>query len=151
VSTLHVLFKVAEADYALPAADVLHMESYQGATKVPGAAAHVAGLVQIRQRVVPVVDVRQRFGLPRIEPTIDSRIVVVQDGPRTVGLLVDSAREVLHIAADKVQIPPEVVAKQSRGFVRSVAQAGTRLVLLVDWKRIIEHENAAEESRIHGG
>ena len=54
VSDLHVLFKVADAEYVLPAADVLQMESFAGATKVPGAASDVAGLVQIRGRVVPV-------------------------------------------------------------------------------------------------
>jgi purine-binding chemotaxis protein CheW len=95
VSDLHVLCKIADAEYVLPAADVLQMESFAGATKVPGAAAPVAGLVQIRGRVVPVLDLRLVFGFERIEPTIDSRVVVMQKDGRTVGLLVDSAREVL--------------------------------------------------------
>lgn len=145
MSALHVIFKVADAEYAVSADDVLHMESYVGATRVPGAASHVAGLVQIRQRVVPVVDVRQRFGLPRVEPTLDSRIVVVQDGERTVGLLVDSAREVLNIPEDQFQPPPDIVAKQSKGFVKSVAQTGKRLVLLIDFKKVV-----GEETRAHG-
>lgn len=133
---LHVIFRVADAEYGVPASEVLHMETYTGATRVPGAPDHVAGLVQIRQRVVPVIDVRRRFGLPSIEPTIDSRVVVVQDGARTVGLLVDSAREVVNIPPEQVQPPPEVVARESRGFVKSVAQAGKRLVLLIDSKKV---------------
>ena len=78
--SLHVLFKVGGVDYALPAKDVLHLESYSPPTKVPGAPDHVAGLLQIRRRVVPVVDLRARFGLPKAEPTLDSRVVVVQAG-----------------------------------------------------------------------
>lgn len=64
MSVLHVVFKVDGAEYVLPAADVLQMESFTGATPVPGAAPHVAGLVQVRGRVIPVVDARLRFGLP---------------------------------------------------------------------------------------
>ena len=73
---LHVLFKVADAEYAIAASDVLHLESYAGATRVPSTAVHVVGLVQIRGRVVPVVDLRSRFGLPPADRTIDSRVVV---------------------------------------------------------------------------
>ncbi len=100
------------------------MESFAGATKVPGAANEVAGLVQIRGRVVPVVDLRIIFGLPAIAPTIDSRVVVASIGERTVGLLVDSAREVLKIPASEFQPPPSVVAQQTEGMVKAVAQVG---------------------------
>ena len=57
MSILHVVFKVADAEYVVAAADVLQMESYTGATRVPGALPYVAGVVQVRGRVVPVVDI----------------------------------------------------------------------------------------------
>lgn len=129
MSGLHVLLTVAGTRYVVPAASVLHMESYSDATPVPGAAPFVVGLVQIRGRVVPVVDLRARFGLPAIEPTLDSRVVVVQLGQRTVGLLADSAREVVHIAPENFRPPPEVVAGQGAGFVDAVAQLDSKLVL----------------------
>jgi purine-binding chemotaxis protein CheW len=129
MSGLHVLFTVAGTRYVVPAASVLHMESYTESTPIPGAAPFVAGLVQIRGRVVPVVDLRARFGLPAAEPTLDSRVVVVQLGERTVGLLVDSAREVVHIAPELFKPPPEVVAGEGRGFVDAVAQIDSKLVL----------------------
>jgi purine-binding chemotaxis protein CheW len=140
VSDLHVLCKIADAEYVLPAADVLQMESFSGATKVPGAAAPVAGLVQIRGRVVPVLDLRLVFGFQRIEPTIDSRVVVMQQGDRTVGLLVDSAREVLKIPAADFQPPPSVVVQQTDGLVKAVAQAGSRLLMLIDFTKVIGEE-----------
>ena len=132
MSALHVVFEVAGAEYALPASEVLAMESYTGATVVPGAAPYVAGLVQIRGRVVPVIDLRARFGLPAIEPTLDSRVVVVQVGNRTVGLLADSAREVVNIAPDNFKPPPEVVGGQGAGFVDAVTQLDKKLVLRLD-------------------
>jgi purine-binding chemotaxis protein CheW len=137
---LHVLFKVADSDYVVSAADVLHMESFDGATRVPGTQPHVVGLMQIRQRVVPIVDLRARFGLPEVERTLESRVVVVQSAQRAVGLLVDSAREVVQIAGDAFQPPPDVITQQARGFVTSVAQAGTRLVMLIDLEKVIGEE-----------
>lgn len=137
---LHVLFTVDGAEYVVSAADVLHMESFTGATRVPGTASHVAGLVQIRQRVVPVVDLRARFGLPALAPTIDSRVVVVQSAERAVGLLVDSAREVVELAAEAFATPPDVITQQARGFVTSVAQAGQRLLMLIDLHKVIGEE-----------
>ncbi|WP_437801662.1 chemotaxis protein CheW [Sorangium sp. So ce693] len=140
MSELHVVLKLADTEYVISAADVLHMESFAGATRVPGTRSYVGGLVQIRGRVVPVVDLRVRFGLPSAEPTLDSRVIVVQHGGRTVGLLVDSAREVVNIAEGELRPPPEVMAEESAGFVRAVAKIGERLVMLVDVGRIIGEE-----------
>lgn len=140
MSVLHVLFKVAEADYALPASEVLHMESFAGATRVPGTLPYVMGLVQIRSRVVPVVDLRARFGLPAHDATLDSRVLVVQWGERVLGILADSAREVLRIDTSLFKPPPKVVAQQAAGFVASVAQVGTRLIMLMDYKKVIGEE-----------
>ncbi|WP_434347103.1 chemotaxis protein CheW [Myxococcus virescens] len=140
MSVLHVVFKVDGAEYVLPAADVLQMESFTGATPVPGAAPHVAGLVQVRGRVIPVVDARLRFGLPPVERTLDSRVVVAQLGSRVVGLVVDSAREVLKLEPQQLKPPPPLVVEGARGFVKAVAQVGPRLVMLIDFPRVIGEE-----------
>ena len=144
---LHVVFQVGDAQYMLPATDVQQMESYSGATPVPGAAPYVAGLVQIRGRVVPVVDLRVRFGLPAVPPTLDTRVVVVERDKRLVGLLVDRAREVTRIAASELQAPPEVLASASQGFVKAVArdQGGQRLLMLIDFQKIVGEE------KVHAG
>lgn len=140
MNDLHVLFKVAEAEYAIAASDVLHMESFDGATRVPGAPAYVAGLMQIRRRVIPVVDLRLRFGLPATAPTLDSRVVVVQAGERAVGLLADSAREVKNIAASEFEPPPELITEQAAGYVTKVVRAGPRLLMLIDFRKVIGEE-----------
>jgi purine-binding chemotaxis protein CheW len=138
--SLHVTFRVGNASYALPASQVLHLESYETATHVPGAPAYVAGLVQVRGRLVPVVDLRTRFGLPPIDHSLDRRVVVVQNGTRVAGLLVDSAREVVQIDEASYEKPPEIIEEQASGFVNGVATAAQRLFLLVDVPRIIGEE-----------
>ena len=89
MSELHVIFQVAGTHYAVAARDVIQLESFGGATPVPGAPPWVQGLVQIRGNVVPVVDLRRRFGLPVEPPTLDSRVIVVRSDHRVVGLLAD--------------------------------------------------------------
>lgn len=140
MSELHVTFRVGNADYAIPATEVLHLESFDQATHVPGAPPYVVGLVQVRGRVVPVVDLRVRFGLPAAERTIDHRIVVVHSEERVAALLVDTAREVLQLDTATFEKPPEMVERQSNGFVRAVATRAQRMFLLVDVPRVLGKE-----------
>ena len=117
------------------------MESFQGATPVPGALRYVAGITQLRGRVVPVVDLRARFGLPPVEATLDTRVVVGQLGTRVVALKVDSAREVVRIAPAQQRPPPRVVSDGAEGFVEAVAQVGDRLLLVIDFAKVIGEEH----------
>jgi len=140
--SLHVSFRVGTADYVIPAADVMHLESFTEATHVPGSPAYVAGLVQVRGKLVPVVDLRTRFGLAPIERTIDSRVIVVKVGARVVGLLVDSARDVLKVDEATYEPPPELIASQTAGFVKAVTTVSKRLMLVVDVPRVIGEDHA---------
>jgi purine-binding chemotaxis protein CheW len=144
---LYVLFHVAGSEYVLPASDVLQMESFNGATHVPGAPDYVAGLMQIRGKVVPVIDLRRRFGLEQAPATLDTRVVVVQRDERTVALLVDQAREVVRLNPDEFHPPPEIVVEQAKGFVKLVAQTGKRIVMLIDSARIIGEETLDGQQR----
>lgn len=153
MSTLHVLFRVGQTEYVLPATDVLHMDAYEGATAVPGTPEWVAGLVQVRGRVVPVVELRRRFGLPHEAPTLQSRVIVVQDEDRVVALVADSSREVLHIPHDAFKKPPEGLQEDAHGFVKAVAQAGKRLVMLVDVHQVVGTDalaNVNEDAAVPG-
>ncbi|HEX3482940.1 MAG TPA: chemotaxis protein CheW [Kofleriaceae bacterium] len=143
MTSLHVAFRVGTAEYVVPAAQVLHLESFQAATHVPGAPPYVAGLVQVRGRVVPVIDLRKRFGLPPTDHTLDHRVVVVQLGTRVVGLLVDSARDVIQLDEASFQDAPELIKQQASGFVTGVVSVRNRLFLIVDVPRVIGQEHAS--------
>ena len=136
MSSLHVICRVGESEYAIPAADVFQMEAYSGSTPVPGAPSFVIGLIQVRSQVIPVLDLRIRFGLEAVLPTLDSRIVVMKLSERLIGLLVDSAREVQNISPEQFKAPPGVISVQSAGYIKSVAQLKNRLVMLLDSNKI---------------
>jgi purine-binding chemotaxis protein CheW len=148
MSILHVVFRVGAAEYALAASDVLQMESFVGATPVPGAPPYVAGIIHVRGRVVPVVDLRARFGLPALELSLDSRVVVVELERRTVGLLADSAREVVKLEPEQIQAPPSMMSGEgATGFVKSVAHVQKRLLMLLDCAKVIGEESAHVSER----
>ena len=137
---LYVVFRVDAAEYALPAETVLQMESFTAATAVPGTQPFVAGILQLRGLVVPVVDLRHRFGLPPAAPGPDTRVVVGQLRDRVVALVADSAREVLRIAPDQIKPPPRLLEDGAQGFVRAVAHAGPRTILILDFGKVIGEE-----------
>jgi purine-binding chemotaxis protein CheW len=135
MSNLHVICKIAGTEY------VFQMESFTGATPIPGSAPYVAGLVQIRQQIIGVFNVRLRMGLPAAEPTLESRVIVLKLKERLVGFLVDSAREVQNIKPEQFIEPPEVVSKQSDGFVKSIVQIKDRMIMLLDAVKVIGEGN----------
>jgi purine-binding chemotaxis protein CheW len=146
MTALYVVFRVADSEYVVSAAQVLQLESYTSATAIPGAAPHVLGIVQVRGRIVPVIDLRLLFGQPPIEVGIDSRIIVVEVGPRTVGLRVDLSREVLRLDVEQFQPTPLVITEQSRGFVLGVARVGSRLFMLFDLDKALGEDSANDHS-----
>jgi purine-binding chemotaxis protein CheW len=146
MTTLYVVFRVAEAEYAMPAAQVLQLESFAGVTAVPGTLPHVTGIVQVRGRIVPVIDLRLLFGKPVNEAVLDTRIIVVELSGRTVGLRVDASREVLKLEDEQFHVTPTVVSDRSRGFVRGVARVGPRLLMLLDLAKVIGEEQLHDDS-----
>lgn len=152
MSALYIVLEVADAAYILPASDVRELETYSGATPVPAAAPFVAGVVHIRGRVVPVVDLRRRFGLPPLERTLETRVVVTEVGDRLVGLVADRARELLRQTTD-IKPPPRVIADQTQGFVAGIVELDKRIYLLLDLDRIIgeEQDNGERDPQLDDG
>lgn len=131
-SESYVLFELAGATYALPSDDIQQLEMVTAPTPVPNAPEFVDGVVSVRGQVIPAMNLRARFGFPRAPHDVRSRLVVVRALGRTVGLLVDSAREFASIPADAIKPLPEGVGGMTGRYLRGVAQKGDRLMLVVD-------------------
>jgi purine-binding chemotaxis protein CheW len=133
-----ILFTVAGTTYALRSGEVRHMEMIEDITRVPNAPSFVDGVVFSRGQVVPVVNLRARFGFERAAHDLRSRLIVVQSAARLVGLVVDSAREFINIPPDAVQPPHEALAGMSGRYVEGIASIGGRLILVLDLSRILD-------------
>jgi purine-binding chemotaxis protein CheW len=136
-SDSYVLFELAGATYALPSDDIQQLEMVSAPTPVPNAPEFVDGVVSVRGQVIPAVSLRARFGFPRTAHDVRSRLVIVRAQGRTVGLVVDSAREFATIPSDSIKPLPEGVGGLSGRYLRGVAQKGERLMLVVDVRELL--------------
>jgi purine-binding chemotaxis protein CheW len=133
-----ILFTLVGTTYAVRTRDVLHMEMVEEITPVPNATASVEGVVFSRGQVVPVVNLRARFGFERISPDLRSRLLIVQSNGRTVGLMVDSAREFARIAPETIRPPQDALTRLSGRYLEGIAIVQDRIILILDLSAVIE-------------
>ena len=133
-----ILFVLAGTTYAVRTRDVQHMEMVEEITPVPNASPFVEGVVFSRGQVVPVLNLRARFGFERVAPDLRARLLVVQTGGRTVGLLVDSAREFAGIAADSIRPPQDALTGLNGRYLEGIAVLNDRIVLVLDLTAVID-------------
>ena len=108
-------------------------------TKIPNSPEFVEGIINLRGKVIPVVDLRIRIGLKKIEETINMRIIVVEIKGKTVGFIVDSVSEVLRIPTSTLEDSPELVSSNVNSeFITSVAKLEDQLLILLDLEKVIE-------------
>ena len=138
MSHAYIFFEVAGTTYAVGSHEILHMEMVDAVTPVPNAAPFVDGVVLSRGQVVPVVNLRARFGYERAAPDQRARLLVVQTEGRILGLLVDSAREFVQLEADAIRPPHESMATVTGAYVVGVATRNGHIVLVLDLARLLE-------------
>lgn len=134
----YILFGVAGTTYAVRSHQVLHMEMVEHVTPVPNAPHAVEGVVFSRGQVIPVVNLRARFGFERAAPDLRTRLLVVQAEGRRVGLLADEAREFLAIDDAAIHPPNEAIGGLSGHYLEGVATLGDRIVLILNIREAVE-------------
>jgi purine-binding chemotaxis protein CheW len=129
-----LVVRLGGGEYALPVEQVGEVLRMVALTPLPAAPRHVAGLVNLRGRGVPVLDLRQRLGLSAAEPGLDAAIVIVEIRGQTLGLIADAAIDVLEFAATDVTPPDPRAGLEA--YVRGVARSDSRLILVLDLEQI---------------
>lgn len=137
MSDHYILFSLAGTTYAVRTRDVTHVEMIDQITSVPNAAHFVDGVVFSRGQVVPALNLRARFGFDRAPCDVRTRLLVVQNDGRSVGLVVDSAREFLSIPSSAVQPPNQALAGISGQYIEGIANLNDRLVLILDLAEVL--------------
>jgi purine-binding chemotaxis protein CheW len=127
-----IIFTVAGAAYAVRSEQVLQVGMIENVTRVPNAPPYVDGVQYIRGQVVPVINLRARFGMERAAYDRLSRLVVITLGKRILGLAVDSAREFLYLETDEITPPPETVVGPGVEYLEGVISLNERLILVVN-------------------
>jgi purine-binding chemotaxis protein CheW len=132
-----VLFDLAAEHYAIDSMNVREIIRMQSITKIPGAPASVEGVVNLRGKVTPVMDLRKRLGLAVGQESKETRIVVVEVDGQDVGLIVDAVSEVLRIPMSVIEPTSTIVAAEEADYILGVAKLETKLVILLDIGRLL--------------
>jgi len=135
----YILFGVAGTSYAVPSRQVQHMEMVEQVTAVPNAPPFVEGVVFSRGQIVPVINLRARFGFERATLNQRARLLIVQHGSRSIGLLADEAREFITIADGSIQPPGDAIGNLSGSYLGGVATLGPRIVLILNIREVVEN------------
>jgi len=134
----YILFGVAGTSYAVPSHEVQHMEMVEGVTPVPNAPQFVEGVVFSRGQVVPVINLRARFGFERAAVNQRTRLLVVKHGARSIGLMADEAREFITISDTSIQPPGSAIGNLSGSYLDGVATLGERIVLILNIREVVD-------------
>ncbi len=142
-----VTFRLGREEYAVDILNVQEINRMVEITNVPNSPPHVEGVINLRGRVIPVVNLRKRFGLDGKEFDRDTRIIVMDIKGTVAGFIVDGVSEVLRISSDTVEPPPPITNGVNSEYVKGVGKVDDRLIILLELERLLsENELAAPTS-----
>jgi purine-binding chemotaxis protein CheW len=139
-----VSFNIGQEEFGLDIQCIQEINRMVEITRVPNSPEFVSGVINLRGKVIPVIDLRKRFGFPAKESDKNTRIIVVELGNTIVGFVVDSVREVLRIPKSITEPPPTIIAGIGAEYVTAVGKLEDRLLILLDLDRILQEKEKTQ-------
>jgi purine-binding chemotaxis protein CheW len=135
-----VSFNIGTEEFGIDILKVQEINRMVDITRVPRAPEFVEGIINLRGKVIPIIDVRKRFNMELAQHDKNTRIVVVDIDSQVMGMVVDSVSEVLRIPASTIEPTPEVVTSLDSEYIRGVAKLEDRLLIYLDLSKILSGE-----------
>lgn len=144
-----VTFSLGQEEYGVNILQVQEINRMVEITEVPQTDHYVEGIINLRGKVIPIIDLRKKFGMNDKEHDNQSRIVVVEVGEETVGLVVDSVAEVLRVPAGSLESAPDLISKHnsigsSSDFIKAIVKLEERLLVYLDVAKIVSSSRLPE-------
>lgn len=139
-----VSFRLGGEEYGVDIAQVQEIIRMVEITHVPRAPHFMEGVINLRGQLIPIIDLRTRFGMPRIQATKSTRIVVTEIGSKRVGIVVDAVSEVLNIPIENVEDAPEMIAGVGTEYIQGVGKMNERLIIMLDLTMVMSSEEKQE-------
>lgn len=132
-----VSFKLGDEEFGVDILRVQEINRMMQITRVPNSPNSVEGVINLRGRVIPVIDLRVKLNMTKIDYSPDTRIIVVEIKNQTVGFIVDSVREVLRIPENITENPPDMVSGINSQYITAVGKLEDRLLILLDLEKVL--------------
>lgn len=132
-----IVFNLNDEEYIIPVSSIGSIERMLPITRVPSVPAFVKGVINLRGVVIPVIDVKERFFNEETEITDQTRIIIVQLNDMSVGLIVESANDVVDIVPEQIEDTPEVVGKTTNDYMKGVIQMDNHLYISLDLELVL--------------
>ncbi|MFA1820654.1 chemotaxis protein CheW [Virgibacillus oceani] len=145
-----IVFQLESEEYAISVQQVGSIERIQPITRVPQTEAFVKGVINLRGVITPVIDIRIRFGLEEKEYTESSRIIIVYLNEMEVGLIVDSANDVVDIPENTIEPAPGMIGAVETDYIEGVAILADRLLILLDLQKVLTFEEMKDLKTVEG-
>lgn len=142
-------FNVGGEFFGAPIGAVKEIIRVPDITHVPDTPDFVEGVVNLRGKIVPVIDMRRRVGVPSTERNRNSRILVLELAGKIVGLIVDNASDILKIQEDAIEPPPDIVSSVGAEYVTGVGKLSNKLVVLLDLSKLLSSEEMRNMEGLH--
>ncbi len=150
----YLTFKLDEEVFALDISKVREVLDFTKVTKVPQTPEFMLGVINLRGSVMPVVDMRLKFGLSKTEPTVNTCIIIVEielDGEITMlGALVDSVQEVMELDPDQIEPPPRIGTRLNTKFIKGMGKHGEGFLIIIDIDKVFSMDELAMAQEIGG-
>lgn len=131
-------FRLGNEEYGIEITTIQEIILMGDVTRVPQVPHFIKGLINLRGSVIPIIDLRKRFGLPATERTDESRVVVVNLSEKTMGLIVDAVTQVIRVNKDQVEPTPPTVSAAGKEHIAGLAKFDNRMLILLDIERLLD-------------
>ena len=143
-----LVFHLGGKDFGAEINQIKEIVAMTGITRMPQAAPFIEGVTNLRGQIIPVVDLTKKFGLPSKERDENTHIVVVEVGEDTVGIMVDTAPEVLRLSKANIESPPPLTeAKIDVEYVKGIGKLKNRLFILLDLNKVLSPEEMVSREK----
>jgi len=133
-------FRIGRETYGVRISTVREIVRVLDITPVPNAPEGIEGVINLRGKIIPVMDLRKRFGLSEIQTDKKSRILIVEVNNQLLGLIVNAASEVLKISPSDVEAPGRMFSDEESGYITGVGKLGGRLIILLDISKLLQRQ-----------
>jgi purine-binding chemotaxis protein CheW len=139
-----VSFTIGDEEFGVDILKVQEINRMVDVTRVPNTPEYVDGVINLRGKVIPIIDLRRRFGMDRKVKDKNTRIIVVELNGRVLGFVVDAVSEVLRIPKSVTEAPPPIIAGIEAEYITAIAKLENRLLILLDLERVLTTEEHKE-------